>query len=166
MTLDVGFHDIDWAFLQSTYGWAALQYQAWARGIIVVEGSISQSIILYTENVLEFWIDDNLFFGGDLYAYRRAPLVLQLKPGNHRVDLRLIRDIRIMGGIGEPKITVRLEAHISVLHLAVRDEKLLVPDMVGDHLASSLSSVPVCNEGKDWVEIWNIFSTDVRIHVT
>ena len=130
----------------------------------MVEGSTCQSVIFYTEGILEFWIDNEPFFGGDLYAYRRAPLILQLKPGNHRVDLRLVRDVRIMGGVGKPEIVVGLEAQISALHLAIRVEKLLVPDMVGGRLASDLASIPVSNEGQEWIEIWNIMPTDVRTH--
>lgn len=163
VALTVGFNDIDWPFLQSIYGWAALQYQAWARGNLVVEGDNPRSVIFYTENVLEFWVDSEPFFGGDLYTYRRAPLVLNLKPGNHRIDFRLIRDVRIMGGVGEPKISISLEAQISTLCLAVMGEKLLVPDMVGGKLASSLASVPVRNDSKEWIEIGCITSMDVRI---
>ena len=160
-TLTVGFKDIDWAFLQSIYGWAALQYQAWARGTLVIGGNTPQTIRLYTPNLLEFWIDDKPYFGGDLYAYRRAPLLLELKPGNHRTDLRLIRDVRMMGGVGEPQITIMLEAEISTRSLAVMDDKLLVPDMVGGRLASTLGSVPVCNESEDWINIYFIQSYDV-----
>ena len=152
--------------LQSVYGWTALQYQAWARGSLVVEGSASRSVLFYTEGILEFWIDDEHFFGGDLYSYRRAPLILQLKPGNHRVDLRLIRDVRIMGGVGKPEIVARFEAQISAFPLAITIEKLLVPDMVGGFLASNRASVPVRNEGQEWIEIWDILSTDVCIRHT
>lgn len=163
MTLTVGFDGIDWPFLQSIYGWAALQYQAWARGILVVEGNTPQSVILHTENVLEFWVDSEPFFGGDLYAYRRAPLVLELEPGNHKIDFRLIRDVRVMGGVGKPKISVSLEAQISTQRLAVICEQLLVPDMIDCKLASDLASVPVRNDSKDWIEIDCIISMDVRI---
>ena len=130
----------------------------------MIEGSTSKSVVFYTAGILEFWVDDMPFFGGDLYAYRRAPLILQLKPGNHKVDLRLVRDIRIMGGVGKPEIVVQLEAQISALHLAIKVEKLLVPDMVRGRLASDLASVPVSNEGEEWIEIWDIMSTGVRTH--
>jgi len=163
VTLTVGFDGLDWPFLQSIYGWAALQYQAWARGILVVEGNTPRSVVLYTENVLEFWVDSEPFFGGDLYAYRRAPLVLELKPGNHKIDFRLIRDVRIMGGVGEPNISISLEAQISTRRLTVICEQLLVPDMIGSKLASDLASVPVRNDSKDWIEIKCIISMDVCI---
>ena len=131
----------------------------------MVEGSTPRSIIFYTESVLEFWIDNEPFFGGDLYAYRRAPLVLPLKPGNHRLDIRLVRDVRIMGVVGEPQILIKLEAQESALGLAIRYEKLLVPDVVAGKLASSFACIPVCNEGREWIEIWKIVSIDVRTHV-
>ncbi len=162
----IGFPNVDWPFLQSIYGWAALQYQAWARGTLVVEGNALQSVIFFTDNVLEFRVDNEPFFGGDIYAYRRAPLVLQLKPGNHRIDLRLSRDVRIMGGAGEPKISIQFEAQISAVRLAVMTEKLLVPEMVQGQLASSLASIPVRNEGNEWIEIVDVMSMDVCICAT
>ena len=83
--LTVSFPGIDWPFLQSVYGWAALQYQAWARGRLVVESEKPQKIVLHTDHVLEFWIDDRSYFGGDFYAFRNAPLVLDLFPGEHKI---------------------------------------------------------------------------------
>ena len=166
MKLTVGFSEIDWGFMQSVYGWAALQYQAWARGILIIEGSSSQAIKLFTGDVLEFWVDDKLYFGGDLYTYRRAPLVLELGPGEHRLDLRLIRDVRIMGAVGEPQISINLEAQMSSRGLSVMNGKLLVPDMVGGRLVSNLGSIPVCNEGEDWIYIYSLTSNDVSSNTT
>lgn len=37
------------------------------------------------DHVIEFWIDDQSYFGGDLYAFRKAPLVLDLSPGEHKI---------------------------------------------------------------------------------
>ncbi|KAL8952695.1 MAG: hypothetical protein Q9222_001394 [Ikaeria aurantiellina] len=98
----VKFDNTDWSFLQSVYGWPALQYQAWTRGVITVHEKVTQTVILYTDYVLEFWVDDNPYFGGDFYAFRRAPMVVHLDPGDHRLDVRIIRDLRAMGGVGEP----------------------------------------------------------------
>lgn len=83
--LTVDFAGIDWPFLQSVYGWAALQYQAWTRGRLVVESESSRKIVLQMNHVLEFWIDDRSYFGGDFYAFRKAPLVLDLSPGEHKI---------------------------------------------------------------------------------
>lgn len=169
--LTVGFPDVDWSFLQSVYGWAALQWQAWARGSIGVGGANVKTIALYTDNVLEFYVDGVHYFGGDMYAIRRAPLVLHLEPGDHRVDLRVIRDVRAMGATGEPNAAILLEAAESQKGpsaqenpggLVVEERSLLVPDMVNRSLlASSLGSMTVRNEGRRRIRIQQIISTEV-----
>lgn len=83
--LSFGFPGIDWPFLQSVYGWSAFQYQAWARGKLTVEDETEQKVVLYTDHVIEFWVDDRPTFGGDFYAFRNAPLILHLSPGEHKI---------------------------------------------------------------------------------
>lgn len=160
--LTVSFRNIDWPFLQSVYGWAALQYQAWARGYINIEPDSIQNVVLYTDSVLEFWVDDKHYFGGDFYSYRRAPLVLHLERGNHRIDLRLIRDVRAMGAVGDPDTSIQLKAEVSHDTLKVDEEKLLVSDVVDGFLASPFASVPVCNNSGEWINIWSVVSVIVR----
>lgn len=162
-TLSIEFPHIDWAFLQSIYGWAALQYQAWARGSVSVGGDSAQTVVLYTDSLLEFWVDNKSYYGGDFYSYQRAPVVLHLHPGVHRIDLRLVRDNRAMGAIGGPNVHIRLDAQRSKVGLAVIEDQLLVPDMVGMKLASHLASVPVRNEKQEWIDILSVESMDVRI---
>ncbi|KAI9877754.1 MAG: hypothetical protein M1830_002919 [Pleopsidium flavum] len=159
-SLTVSFPAVDWSFLQSVYGWAALQFQAWARGTITINADQTNSIVLYVDNVLEFWVDGKSYFGGDFYSYRRAPLILHLEPGHHRLDVRLIRDVRAMGGTGEPNIQVRIEAHVSSGGLTVVDDKLLFPDIVDGKLSSTLASVPVRNEGSRWIQVLSVESVD------
>ena len=160
-TLSVDFPRVDWPFLQSVYGWAALQYQAWARGYLNIATDSPQSILLYTDHVLEFFVDDTHYFGGDFYAYRKAPLVLHLKPGIHKLDIRLVRDVRAMGAIDEPKVNVRLKVEITNGGLAIVEQKLLVSDMVNETLASPFASVPIRNEGFGWINIKKIESLTV-----
>ena len=159
--LSVDFPKVDWPSLQSVYGWAALQYQAWARGYLNIATDSPQSILLFTDHLLEFFVDDTHYFGGDFYAYRRAPLVLHLKPGIHKLDIRLIQDVRAMGGIGEPKVNVKLKVEIANGGLAIVEQKLLISDMVNEKLASPFASVPIRNEGLDWVSIKEIVSLTV-----
>lgn len=163
ITLEVGFPEVDWAFLSSIYGWAALQYQAWARGTITLDSHVRQTVVLHTEDVREFWIDNQSYFGGDVYSYRRAPLVLHLDPGAHRVDVRLVRDVRAMGGSGEPTVKVTLEAQISQGGLVASEDKVLVSDIVNGRLASPFASVPIRNEDQNSICVWSVRSTDVRI---
>jgi hypothetical protein len=161
VAITVAFPDIDWPFLRSIYGWSALQYQAWARGNLSIAESAFESVVLYTDNILELWIDGHHYFGGDFYAYRRAPLVLQLDRGIHQIDLRFIRDVRAMGGGDEPSVTVILEAKITAGGLTIDAEKLLISDVVSGRLANHLASVTVRNEGTGWIDIIDIVSADV-----
>lgn len=96
--LSVSFPDIHGSFLQDVYGWSALQWQGWARGEICIQSAEAKSLSLHVDQIIEFWIDDNHYFGGDFYGYGRAALSLRLNPGVHRVDVRLVRDVRAMGG--------------------------------------------------------------------
>lgn len=160
-TLTVGFPNVDWQFLQSVYGWAALQYQGWARGHIRINSDSSQSILLYTNQLLEFWVNDSHYFGGDFYGYGKSPLVLRLAPGCHRLDVRLIRDVRAMGGIGEPKVSIEMRAEGTKGGLAIIAHQLLVSDVVNGRLASPFASVPVRNESENLVEILGVASSAV-----
>ena len=159
--LIVDFPNIDWGFLQSVYGWAALQYQAWARGYIIINAEEAQTVVLYSDSILEFWVDDTPYFGGDMYSYRRAPLVLRLEPGPHKLDVRLVRDVRAMGGIGEPKVGVTIRCEISNGGVAILKEKLLLPEVVNGVLSSNLGSLPLRNEHQSWIEVLTVASVDV-----
>lgn len=160
--LNVAFSSIDWGFHQSVYGWAGLQYQAWARGTLTISDQGPQIVLLYTDNVLEFWFDDKLYFGGDYYGFQRAPVVLHLQPGTYRIDLRLVRDVRVMGS-GSPTLSIMLKAVRSDNSLKVMQEKALLPDVVDGKLASSWASVPVRNDSHDWVEITGIKGINVSV---
>lgn len=154
---------MDWSFLQSVYGWGALQFQAWARGTLTLDSRNRQSVLLYTDQVLEFWLDGKSYFGGDLYSYRRAPLALSLEPGQHRLDVRLLRDVRVMGGVGDPTIQARIEVQIVPGGLTVVEDKYIFPDIVDGKLPSNLASIPVRNDGPTWVHILGLESADVRM---
>ena len=140
-----------------------MQHQAWARGELVVEGDEPLTVLLYADNILEYWIDDESYFGGDFYAYRRAPLVLFLEPGTHKVDIRLIRDVRVMGGIGAPSMSIKLKAERSDGGLVAIQDKLLISDVVAGKLASPYASLPVRNDGRKWIDIQSIEAVSVSI---
>ena len=152
MRLTVVFPRTDWNRLQLVYGWAALQYQAWARGYVQVSGYQAQRISLFTDGVLEFWVNNEHYFGGDFYSFRRAPVVLTLLPGKNRIDVRLIRDVRLMGGNGS-SMTVRLWAHALVRPVLIIHDSVLASDVVGGKLPSELASVVIRNQGDEWVEV-------------
>ncbi|KAK2766177.1 hypothetical protein FQN54_007693 [Arachnomyces sp. PD_36] len=158
VTIDVSFADIDWQFIQSVYGWPALQYQAWARGHLQVPDLGPDPVALFTDGILELWVDGYQYFGGDFYTYRRSPIILDLQPGSHTVDVRLIRDVRAHGGLGSPRITVSLEAQRAIERLAVDAGSLLVSDVVDGRIASPLASVNVRNNMAEWVDVIGIRS--------
>jgi len=161
VTLEISFPQIDWTALQSAYGLPALQYQAWARGNIFIDGDMPQRILFHAEHVMEYAIDGNRVFGGDVYGFRRAPLILRLEPGSHSVDLHLIRDVRMMGGVGMPSIQATIELHTVPEELSTVHSSVLVSDVVDGRLASQYGSIAVCNQGRNWVELLGFRSSDV-----
>ncbi|OAG01799.1 uncharacterized protein CC84DRAFT_1179825 [Paraphaeosphaeria sporulosa] len=42
--------------------------------------------------ILEYRVDDIYYFGGDYFAFRKAPPVLHLFLGTHQIDIRLVGD--------------------------------------------------------------------------
>jgi hypothetical protein len=159
--LEVGFPEVDWKFLQSVYGWSALQYQAWCRGYLNLNGSKDQTVAVFTDGILDFSIDGQRYFGGDFYSYRRAPLILNLAPGKHVVELRLIRDVRAMGGQGHPTINVAFEAALRHGLLTIDERSLLIPEVTNGKLGSTWASIDVQNNAAEWVDIISLNSSDV-----
>jgi poly(3-hydroxybutyrate) depolymerase len=166
VSLSVAYSNVDWDFLKVVYGWAAVQYQAWARGELIVGGNETQHLILHTDAILEYWVDDQHYFGGDFYTYRKAPPVLHLKPGSHRIDLRLTRDVRAFGGILEPTIDVVVDVQKATGSLELARPGILVSDVIGGKLASSIGSVYLRNSGEEDVEILSIQHSSVSSHVS
>ena len=160
------FPSVDWKFQQAVFGWAALQYQAWARGSIEVYAETEQTVALYTDQVLEFWIDGRPYFGGDFYGFRRAPVILHLDPGKHRLDVRLIRDTRAMGGNYDengPSVEIDLELKHASKPLGTVT-KMLLPDYIEGTLAGNLGSISLQNTDKQRIAVTKISSANVSYH--
>lgn len=160
--LNIAFPVVDWKFQQSVYGWAALQYQAHARGFIDVTGHSSQKVAFYAEHVLELAVNDRPIFGGDIYGFRRAPMILDLAPGKNKIDLRLIRDVRAMGGIGSPSVFVRLSFERCDTVLNVVEKSTILPDVINGKLTSPYASVILCNAAEDYINLVAVQSHNVR----
>lgn len=148
-TLDFGYPEINWSLLRSIYGWSALQYQAWARGNLTVASTVPTTTTVYTDGILEFRVDGELYYGGDFYSYRRAPLILDLEPGVHTVDIRLFYDIRARGGSNNPHISSVFEFHEVPQQLIIDPASILTADVVEGKLASPCASVTLRNSMKD-----------------
>jgi predicted esterase len=161
VSLSISYSNVDWDFLKVVYGWAAVQYQAWARGELIVRGNETQHVILHTDTILEYWVDDQHYFGGDFYTYRKAPPVLHLKPGSHKIDLRLVRDVRAFGGILEPTIDVTVDVQKASGTLELAKPGILMSDVVDGKLASSIGSVSLRNSGEVDIEIVGIHASNV-----
>ncbi|KAI7273497.1 alpha/beta-hydrolase [Hortaea werneckii] len=165
--LSVGFPRVDWNALKHVYGWAALQWQGWARGQIHLPSA--KTLALHVEHILELWIDGEQYFGGDFYGYGRSALTLHLLPGERRIDLRLVRDVRAMGGVGEPRLDLllKLEESSGWLSSVLADETdedtgILISDLVGDKngpLASPYASATLRNDASHDIYIQGVEAT-------
>lgn len=162
-SLNVSFSEVEWSFLQSVYGWSALQYQAWARGFLDVSQPNGQTIALYMSGLLEFLVDGKRHFGGDFYSYRRAPVILHLSQGQHTLDIRLTRDVRALGAADEPIIGVDVEAEERQMSLSIDSGSLLVSDITQGRLGNGWASIDVQNNLAEWVEIVSLSSPDVSL---
>ncbi|QIX01796.1 hypothetical protein AMS68_007313 [Peltaster fructicola] len=147
--LEIGYPEIDWTFLQQVYGWAALQWQGWARGYVTIDTADTQYYSLNVDHILELRIDDVHYFGGDYYGFHKVPISLRLSPGKHRFDIRLIRDVRSMGGMtSSPSIDVRLLL-VKTTKALRQISQVLYPDRLVDWkgpLASTYASVVLHND--------------------
>ena len=163
-SLSVGFSDVDWTLLKSFYGWAAIQFQGWARGYVDVVGSSDSesSLILYTERILEFWIDDKHYFGGDFYGYNNVATVVHLKPGRHQIDVRLVYDVRAMGGVGDPVLDIKLTAVRATEPLGFVEDSLVISDIVNGNLASPVASLAVRNNALSTIAVTEVGAVEVR----
>jgi len=161
-TINVSFNNTNWDILRSTYGWSGIQFQAWARGAI--ELCEEENVVVYVVGANEFWIDDRQYFGGDMYGYKRAPLVVNLGRGNHKIDIRVTHDIRAFGGGMPPGVGVEVDVRIASGGLVAVEEEAMVPDLVAGRLAGKWVSLPVRNEETEgWIEVLEVSGGDVCV---
>lgn len=153
MTISFNSSVVDWEFLRSIYGWSGIQYQAWARGALVVCPAHKNvpdaiSVTLHISPTVEYFVNKKPYFGGDMFSYKRSPSVLHLKPGvPHTLDIRITHDIRAFGGAMPPALEIAIEADLATGGLLVEAERAIVPDVVGGKLAGKgWVSIPVRNE--------------------
>lgn len=140
--------------MQYIYGWAALQYQAWACGSITVDAHATQDFASYsyTVGLIEHCIDKECSFGGDCITARGAPQIWHLASGTHQMDVRLVRDVRGFGSIGEPTVVGRIELKNLQDRVAAALEDLLVADIINGKVASPRALVPVRNHGSSAID--------------
>jgi hypothetical protein len=154
--------------MQSVYGWSALQYQAWARGILEVKGSQPQTIALFGDGLLEFLVDGEPYFGGDMFHYHRVPCLIKLAPGLHVLELRLTRDVRAHGGLNNAiEVTIRAELR-GAKPVTLDQDSLLISELANGRIGSPWASINVQNNEENLVEIKSMRALKVgsSIHLT
>lgn len=106
------------------------------------------------------------FFGGDFYSFRNAPPVLHLAPGPHRIDLRLVRDVRAFGGTLKPTIDVVVGVEEASGSLDLAKPGILMSDVIDGQLAMPYGSVHLRNSGTEDIEITGIRAANVSTNVS
>ncbi|GAQ09020.1 hypothetical protein ALT_6341 [Aspergillus lentulus] len=139
-------------------GKARTELNAWARGSLNIGHWAPQSVAIFTSGLLEIVIDGKRHFGGDFYDYGTVPIIIDLSTGDHVVELRLIRDVRASGAIGEPTIVASLAAEIRIEPLSVDKETLLLPDMCRGKLGTPWASINLHNNIADRIAVLAISS--------
>lgn len=150
------FPDADWEFAQKIYGWSAFQFQAWLKGHILNFHTVNRTVKLYPDSVLELWINDIHVFGGDFLGFGRAPVIVQLQPGLNEINVRLVREVRSMGGSFPPTIRASLRAQLVFDRLEVDHDSVMLSDVVHGHFCSRYGSITVRNQADVWVKIHHV----------
>ncbi|KIV86083.1 hypothetical protein PV11_01720 [Exophiala sideris] len=161
----VGFPDIDWIFAQQIYGWSAFQFQAWVKGGIFNHDVERRKVTLYPQSILELWFNDRHVFGGDFYAFGTVPVVLELEPGLNAISIRLVRDVRSMGGSYPPTMHATLQTELVSEPLEVVEDSVLLPDVVNGRFCSRYGSVVIRNQADTWIKIHEITAMSQNSHL-
>ncbi|KAI5297167.1 hypothetical protein KEM56_005035, partial [Ascosphaera pollenicola] len=122
------------------------------------DGDETVPVQIFTDGLLELRIDGEEHFGGDFYSFRRAPLFLQLTPGEHVVELRLVRDTRKDGAVVAdlPSVSCVFEISVTEPCLGLDPASTIVPEVVDGRLAGSLGSIVAHNAADEWIEVTQI----------
>jgi hypothetical protein len=170
-TIEVSFPFLEWESLEKTFGWAAMQFQAWIRGRIHIQHKARYGI--WIGNAVEFLVDGVYYDTGNLYEtdilkYDRGGVFIDLSPGEHVLEVRVVNDIRGFGGQIPPKVLVQLVTRKVTEELVAADFDShggwVVPTVInmtrqkdlfkGDGcIAGEWASVALRNEGKKWIVI-------------
>lgn len=153
--LSIAFQSLSLDFTSAVYGWAALQYQAWARCWLTNHAPSTQKVELFTDGIWEYSVNNERAIGGDLYGLRKAPLVVTLKPGINKIDLRIYRDVRAFGGLQDSPIIIKLEAR-RVRNTLFVEDSILISDKVNGKLPSPYASVVLRNLHEQQLQILSI----------
>jgi hypothetical protein len=109
--ISVIFPYVDWNGLQRSFGWSGLQFQAWIRGSLHV--TTEARYRLWIGNAVEFYLNGICYDTGNLYdvdvlQFARGGVFINLSPGEHTLEIRVVNDIRAFGGQVPPKVDVQV----------------------------------------------------------
>ncbi|CAO3653058.1 unnamed protein product [Mucor hiemalis] len=171
----IDFRHIRWKDNAIPFGWSIEQYQAWGRGILIVNQPAK--VFMQISGVSEFYINGEKPYSGDCYGYNTTTHIVYLEKGKYVIDVRLVHDIRVFGG-GKSPPQCQFHVHIEQtqnddllvypedsavitpsMPKATYDTKceLLMPDYLKDiGFAGSCGSVSVQNIGDDSMEVTSI----------
>lgn len=168
--IPVVFPDVNWGMLEKTFGWSALQFQAWIRGTVEVHSEGRYGV--WIGNAVEFYLDGIFYDVGNLYdpdilLYNRGGLFLHLSSGQHILEIRVVNDIRAFGGQIPPKVDVHLALRKVTEDLVLADHRShggwIVPTVIeplskhsSKHegcLTGEWASFALRNEGRKWIVI-------------
>ncbi|KIW92854.1 uncharacterized protein Z519_06703 [Cladophialophora bantiana CBS 173.52] len=150
------FIDVDWEFAQKIYGWSAFQYQAWAKGVILNQDVVSRPVNIFTDNILEIRINNMHVFGGDFFGFGRAPVLVELLPGANNISVRLVREVRSMGGIFPPTIQAGLRTQPVSEQPAVVANRVVMPNVVNGKFCTRYGSITVQNQAATWISVHQV----------
>ncbi|KAK4907464.1 hypothetical protein LTR66_017640, partial [Elasticomyces elasticus] len=128
--------------MQFVYGWSAQQYSTWIRGVINNHSPDAQKVEVWPSSILEYEINGKRIFGGDYYSFGRAS---QLQPGENIVNIRLIRDVRAMGGMEIPLIEASMRINTVEDELKVMKNSIIAPEIYDGRIAGLLIGLTLRN---------------------
>lgn len=109
IALELSYDDeVDWKSLVQVYGWAATQFDAWIRGYFQTDTDCI--IRLNVRHSPEFFLDGSRY-EGDIYDLG-VPILLPVSKGRHRLDIRVVNEIRIFGFKQNPVAVIRVDAEM------------------------------------------------------
>ncbi|KAG2207488.1 hypothetical protein INT47_004236 [Mucor saturninus] len=92
----IDFRNARWKDNGVPFGWSIEQYQAWARGILVVHQPTK--VFMQVSGVSEYYINGEKRYHGDCYNYNTTTHIVHFEKGKYVIDVRMVHDIRIFGG--------------------------------------------------------------------
>jgi hypothetical protein len=179
--IPVEFPNVNWGDLEQSFGWAALQFQAWIRGTlkIPIEGRYG----LWIGRAVEFYLDGTYYDIGNLYddsiEFTRGGLFLDLTTGEHILEIRVVNDIRAFGGQIPPKVEVSVTVRKAESDLVVADYDShggwVLPSLINmarkdgrkrqSCVAGDWASLALRNEGREWITITELSVDKVQSYL-